>query len=303
MILFESRKQRCVVESKSLRYFYEVARLGSFTAAAEALSIAQPAMSMSIKRLEEQLGLSLFHRIDRQISLTDEGLSLYKQAQPILQGLENAQRVMEELRGLDAGQVRVGIPGMLGSYYFPPLLMAFRHQYPGIKLTIIDSGADRLQAMLEQGELDLAFIVSEAVPDSLEASSIMTLPMVAVVSKDHPFAQLPAVNIEAFLKEELAIFKEGYFHRRIIDQMAEKSGISPNIGIETNLIHLMKSFVRNGFGVTSFLDIVLEDEEELVGVPFLTPFRLSIHLAWRKQGYLSVANQCFRDFIIEHGVQ
>ncbi|MFT5419824.1 MAG: DNA-binding transcriptional LysR family regulator [Candidatus Endobugula sp.] len=297
------RDKKMSLESKSLRYFCAVAGHGSFTAAADSLSIAQPAMSMSIKRLEEELGLRLFNRFDRQISLTDEGQKLYEYARPIVQSLNDAQQAMAELRGLDDGLVRIGMPGMLGSYYFPPLLMAFRHQYPGIKLSIIDAGADQLQAMLEQGELDLAFIVSEDVPDSLGAEAILRLPMVAVVAKEHAFAQLDCVDIEQFLQQELVIFKPGYFHRRIIDQMASESGIAPNISIETNLIHLMKSFVSRGFGITSFLDIVLEDETDLVGVPFAEPFSLNIHIAWRKQGYLSVANRAFRDFIVEHSEQ
>lgn len=287
------------MESKSLRYFCAVVNYGSFTGAADALSIAQPAISMSIKRLEEELGFSVFHRFERQISLTDEGRRLYDYAKPIIQSLGDVQQAMEELKDLSNGLVRVGMPGMLGSYYFPPLLMAFRHQYPGIKLSIVDGGADQLQAMLENGELDLAFIVSEDVPVSLEAQAVLRVPMVAAVTKEHPFAQLDKVNIEAFLQEELVMFKKGYFHRRIIDQMAEKSGIRPNISIETNLIHLMKSFVCRGFGITAFLDIVLEDEKDLVPVPFVPAFNLSVHIAWRKQGYLSMANRAFRDFIVQ----
>ena len=125
--------------------------------------------------------------------------------------------------------------------------------------------------------------------------------MVAVVPPDHPFATLQSVAIQAFLQQELVMFKPGYFHRRAIDQVAEPEGVKPNISMETNLIHLMKSFVRRGFGITAFLDVVLEDETDLVGVPFAEPFWLNIHLAWRKQGYLSKANEVFKDFIIAQG--
>ena len=178
--------------------------------------------------------------------------------------------------------------------------MAFRHRYPGIRLSIIDSGADELQKMLEQGELDLAFIVSDQVPLSLDAIAILRLQMVAVVNREHEFAQLSTVPIERFLEEELVIFKPGYFHRRTIDQVAEAVGITPSISMETNLIQLLKSFVRSGFGVSSFLSIVLEGEDDLVGIPFTEPFWLNIHLAWRKDGYLSVANRAFRDFIVDN---
>ncbi len=287
------------MESKALRHFCAVVEQQSFTGAAEALAVVQPAISMSIKRLEEELGFRLFHRHDRQMSLTDEGRHLYEYAKPIVQSLGEANRAMEELRGLGNGLVRVGMPGMLGSYYFPPLLMAFRHRYPNIKLSIVDGGADQLQSMLEEGELDLAFIVSEDVPESLTAQAVLRLPMVAALTRDHPLAQRESLDIETFLHQELVMFKKGYFHRRIIDQMASAAKISPNISIETNLIHLMKTFVRRGFGITAFLDIVLEDEQELVGVPFNPAFDLSVHIAWRRQGYLSVANRAFKNFIVQ----
>jgi len=286
------------MESKSLRYFCEVVQRGGFTAAADALKIAQPSMSMAIKRLEEELGLQLFHRIDRQVSLTDEGERLYEYARVIIQHINDADLAMSELRGLNHGLVRVGIPSMLGSYYLPPLLMAFRHKYPGIRLSVIDSGAERLLGMLANGELDLAFVVSEDIPPVLEAEAILRLQMLAVVPPDHSFTELPSVDIEQFLQEELVVFKSGYSHRRIIDRMAELAGVTPNISMETDLIHLTKSFVQRGFGITSFLSIVLDEEPGLVGIPFTDPFWLNVHLAWRKDGYLSVANRAFRDFII-----
>ncbi len=205
---------------------------------------------------------------------------------------------MDELRGLSRGQVRVGLPGMVGSYYFPPLLMAFRHQHPGIKHSIVDAGSDELQEMVSNGELDLAFVVAGALPDVLQSEYFVREQIVAALAKDHPFAKEKTITIEQFLGEELAMFKSGYFHRRTIDEMAKLTGISPNIGIETNLIPLMCSVVRQGFGITAFLECVLKDDPHLVGVPFANPLWLDIHLAWRKDGYLSVANRAFKDFTL-----
>lgn len=286
------------MESKVLRYFCAVVDCGSFTGAATALSIAQPAISMSIKRLEQEVGFPLFNRLERRLTLTDEGEVLYRHAKTVTQRVDDARNAMNELQGLESGLVRVGIPGMLGSYHFPSLLMAFRHRYPDIKLSIVDAGTVKLQSMLEQGEVDLAFVESETILPSLKGVSIMHVPMVAAVAEDHRFASRPHIGVEEFLHEELAIFKPGYFHRRLIDQRAEKAGIELNVSIETNLIPLMKSFVRQGFGITAFLDIVLQEDDGLVAIPFTEDFQLDIQIAWRKQGYLSVANRAFRDFVI-----
>jgi len=126
------------MDLKQLRYFHEIVRLGSFTRAAENLHIAQPAISVAIRKLETELDLQLFQRHDRKVSLTAEGERLWLHTQRILQAVADARLEMQELKGLSKGEVRVGIPGMMGSYYFPPVLMAFRHRYPHISLPVIE---------------------------------------------------------------------------------------------------------------------------------------------------------------------
>ncbi|MGB0466417.1 MAG: LysR family transcriptional regulator [Pontibacterium sp.] len=284
---------------KPLRYFQAVAQTGSFTRAAKQLHIAQPALSMAIKKLETSLELNLFHRHERRISLTDEGRKLLQHSQRILQALDDARLEMDELKGLSKGEVRVGIPSMLGSYYFPPILMAFRHQYPHLNLSVIEGGTWQLQQMLEQGELDLAIIVAEFVPPALEATTFLNAQMLVTVNRDHKLAEQKTVSVDAFFAEELVMFKEGYFHRKIIDRMASTSGCVPDISFETNLIPLIKAIVRQGFGISTLLGMVIEDDPELIGLPFAEPVWLDLSIAWRKDGYLSRANRAFVDFLLE----
>ncbi|MEC8485081.1 MAG: LysR family transcriptional regulator, partial [Pseudomonadota bacterium] len=161
------------MEIKPLRYFLKVADTLSFTRASEQLFVAQPAISMAIKKLERDFDVTLFHRRDRKISLTDEGRVLYEHAKKLVQQADQTQLVMEELSGLKTGEVRVGIPSMLGSYYFPPILMAFRHRYPNLTLQVIEGGTWKLQQMLENGEIDLSVIVAEAPNESLETRALL----------------------------------------------------------------------------------------------------------------------------------
>ncbi|GAB2199340.1 LysR family transcriptional regulator [Sessilibacter sp. MAH4] len=288
------------VDYKALKYFHEVAKLQSFTRAAESLKIAQPAVSMAIKRLEQDLGLMLFHRRDRQITLTDEGSRLYEQAQKILQTMADAELEMAELRGLEKGVVQLGTPSMLGSYHFPPLIMAFKHRYPSLNLSVHEGGAWQLQQMLERGELDLAIIESGDIPSSLEARPILREEMLVVVGSEHPFAEKPTVNAEEFFSEELVIFRPGYFHRRILDQIAERAGIEPKISFETNLLPLIRAIVKQGFGISTLLKMAVENDPDLRTLSFEPPIMLELCIAWRKDGYLSKANQAFVDFILEN---
>ncbi|TXH74781.1 MAG: LysR family transcriptional regulator [Thiothrix sp.] len=287
------------MDLKQLRYFQEIVRLGSFTKAAETLHVAQPAISVAIRKLEAELELQLFQRHDRKVSLTAEGERLWLHTQQILQAVDDARLEMQELKGLSKGVVRVGIPGMMGSYYFPPVLMAFRHRYPHISLQVIEGGTWQLQQMLETAQLDLAVIVQDFLPATLEARVIVREEMRVVVGREHPLAQQAAVSIEDFFKEELVLFRNGYFHRKIVDRLAATVGIEPVIGFETNLIPLIKSIIKQGFGISTLLAMALENDPELVDLPFTEPVWLDLYIAWRRNGYLSRANQAFVDFLLE----
>lgn len=288
------------MDLKQLRYFYEIVRLGSFTRAAEVLHVAQPAVSVAIRKLEAELALQLFQRHDRKVSLTAEGERLWVHAQRILQAVDNARLEMQELKGLTKGEVRVGVSGMMGSYYFPPILMAFRHRYPHLSLQVIEGGTWQLQQMLERAELDLAVIVREFLPNELEARVISREEMRVVVAREHPFAQQTAVSLAEFFKEELVLFRSGYFHRKLVDQLATELGVQPIIGFETNLILLIKSIIKQGFGISTLLAMAVEEDPDLVHLPFTEPIYLDLCIAWRREGYLSKANQVFVDFLLEN---
>ncbi len=287
------------MDYKALRYFHEVAKLSSFTRAAESLSIAQPAVSMAIKRLEEQLRLTLFHRKDRKIALTDEGEKLYQQSTRIIQAMNDADLEMDELRGLEKGVVHLGVPGMLGSYFFPPLVMAFKHRYPKLRLSVLESGAWQLQQMLENGDIDLAVIESGGIPDNVDATPILRDEMQVVVSTDHPLAKVNSVTPKELFEHELVVFRQGYFHRRLLDQMAEEAGIEPSISFETNLLPLIRSIIKQGFGISTLLKMAVENDPALVTLPFEPPVCLDLCLAWRKDSYLSKANRAFVGFMLE----
>lgn len=289
-----------MLDIKALRYFAEVAKKQSFTKAADTLGLAQPAVSMAVKRLEQSLGLTLLHRHERRIAVTDEGQRLLQHAERLLQNIADAELEMDELRGLARGNVQLGTPSMLGSYYFPPLIMAFRHRYPGLTLSVYEGGAWELQQMLERGELDLAVIEADDLPGTLEARHLLNEEMRVVVPLDHPFAKLESVTPEQFLQEDLVIFRKGYFHRRVLDQMAEDAGIQPCINFETNLLPLTRSIVKQGFGISTLLHMAVEDDPELTTLSFDPPIQLDLSLAWRKDGYLSKANRAFVEFMLEN---
>lgn len=289
------------MDLKQLRYFQTVVDEGGFSAAARRLHVAQPAISIAIRKLEQDLELTLLHRGERTITPTAEGEVLMRHARALLDLAASAELEMRELRGLAKGEVRLGIPSMLGSYYFPPILMGFKHRHPGLRLSVYEQGTRRLQQMIHDGELDLGVVVADSPPEDLETRLLTREEMVACVPVDHPFATRASIGIAEFFDQELVVFKPGYFLREFVDRFSEQSGMTPKIAFETNLIPLTKAIVRQGFGITTFLRMVLDNEpqEGLVAVSFEEPVFLDLSLAWKRGGYLSRADSAFVDYILE----
>ncbi len=288
------------MDLRKLQIFTEVARLGSFTAAAKRLHMAQPAVSIAVSKLEAELELLLFHRQDKQISLTAEGQALLRHAQRILADVRQALLEMDELKGLRKGEVRIGIPSMLGSYYFPEILMAFKLQYPALQLTVVEAGARDIQRRIEAGELDMGIIVRDQAPPGLQTEVFLREEMVVCVPPEHPFAERSAVDFAEFFDQQLAVFKEGYFHREFINRLSREAGRQPQIAFETNLIPLLRAIVKKGFGITTFLRMVVTEDTGLVAIPFQQPVWLDLCIAWKTGAYLSHADRRFVEFLLQH---
>lgn len=286
-----------MLDVKWLRQFAAVAREGNITRAAHTLHLAQPAVSMTLKKLEQQLAVALFDRKQGRLHLTAEGARLYEHTERILGALTLAEQDMAALQGLSSGEVCIGIPSMLGSFYFPPLLMAFKHQYPGLSIRVIEGGTQDVLTKLCQGQLGLGIVMTADLPPELTALPLLREEMVAVVNAEHPARLKPVITMEAFLAEELALFRHGFFHREYIETMAKQRGLAPHIGFESNLIPLLKAVVRQGFAITAFLRMAIKDDPDLYAVPFSEPYFLDLCLAWPNNRPLSRAEQAFIEFM------
>ncbi|WP_192867877.1 LysR family transcriptional regulator [Thaumasiovibrio subtropicus] len=282
---------------KYLYYFDVLADEMHFTNAAKRLHIAQPALSIAIKNLETHFGLTLFHRQGKQIYLTYEGNALRQQTRILLQQMTNTERVMADLKGVESGEVRLGVPGMLGSYYFPEILFGFKQRYPNLKLTLVEAGAASLKTMLIDGDIDMAVIIDEDVPETLATDPLLKAEMVAVAAENHPISQQESITFPDFFDQPLVLFKSGYFHRDYIDAAIDKHQVKPNIAYETNLLPLILQIVRKEQAMTALLRLVTEHEAGITPISFDQPIVFDLALAWRKESYLSVADRTFIEFI------
>lgn len=287
------------MDLRQLRVFVEVARLGSFTRAAEHLHVAQPAVSISIRKLEEELELTLLNRQEKRVTLTAEGETLLTHARRILEDCSAAEAEMAELRGLGSGEVRVGIPPMMSSYYFPLIIGEFRRRYPNLKLSVNGEGAASIQRMLLKGELDMGVIAGHRVPEGLASQHFLREEIVACVPAGHPLAGRDAIALAEFLREPLIFFKQGYYMRELMDELVGQSHLKPQVVFETNLFSLVRSLVKERLGISTFLRMVVSGDPDLRAVSFAPPLYLDLVIAWKANRYLSRANRAFIDFLLE----
>jgi DNA-binding transcriptional LysR family regulator len=188
------------METVLLRTFREVARRGSFTAAAEALGYTQSAVSRQISALEREVGAPLFDRVPRRgVRLSDAGESLSPHAEAVLERLAAAQRDIAALGRLEAGQLRIGAFPSANAELLPRTLAAFRAEHPGVAPSLIEGTSPRQLARLEAGELHLAVVSADArLPleaERVELTHLLDEPMLVALPLSHRLAKRRAVRL------------------------------------------------------------------------------------------------------------
>jgi len=282
---------------KRLEYFCQLAVIGNFTRAANKIGIAQPALTITIQKLEKEVGLKLINRAEKNAILTAEGQVLFKLATQLLSQAKQVELELEELKDLERGTIRFGVSAMMGSYYFPKVLTDFKQEYPNIKIHLVDQGTAALEKMLLNGELDIALVRGDLENPQLRYTELIDEEIVAGMVKTHPLAMEKTLSLAQFCQQPLVLFHEGYFLREVVSQYAKKSHVELDIRMETNLIELQKSLVRNEVGITTCLSRILEGDPQMTSVPFEPKVAFKLSLAWKKNHYLSKASKAFINYL------
>jgi DNA-binding transcriptional LysR family regulator len=241
---------------QQLRYFVAVADEQQFTRAAEQLNVAQPSLSGQINRLEQALGVSLFHRTVRPISLTDAGHELLPLARRVLASVNDVMRGVAEVEALRRGQVTVGATPSLGTNLLPRVLAHFHQHYPEITLTVVERHSDDLAAQLEAGALDVALAILPLTRATLEVTVLATEELVVMVADDHPLAQRDEVGVSDLRDVAMIMFREGYDLRTTTINVFARAGFEPTVGLEGAEVGSVSAYVSAGLGAAIVPSIV-----------------------------------------------
>lgn len=284
---------------RQLEIFRCVAERLSFSGAARQLHMAQPAVSIAMRKLESELGMALFQRARRRIQLTAEGEILLGHAGHLLQQYAQARREMGELRGLEAGVVRFSTTAMLGTYYFPGRIAAFRRRFPAIGIQVFNEGTRGALRLIADGAIDMGVVnLGESHP-GLEVCPLVDEELVVCVSNRHRLARRKSITKGDFCAQQLVVYSEKYFLRELVTRIHREAGVEPKIIAETDLLGLIMELVREGEGLSIGLRSAALAEPGIVGIPFSDPMSLRLGMAWKRNLRLSIANRAFIDFLRE----
>lgn len=287
-------------EIRHLRHFIAVAEELNFSVAAEKSNIAQPALSRSIKQLEDLLGLQLLVRTSRHVKMTNQGRTFLRGAYKALELLQETHDKAQMVSQGEAGHLRIGYTNFAIVGRLPSLLNSFRNTYPNIKVDIIHNFTARQIEDVKDRKIDFGFITGPATDRDIKSLAVQKDRLVAIVSSRHPLAVLPSVQLKELMHEPfiMGLVKDwNYFHSHI-QSICQRRGFLPNIVQEAYDSEGIFGFVEANMGITLHIESVrnnyrkgtevvnLEDVEEMIPTDMI----------WLRQGETPV-QRTFIEFV------
>ena len=236
------------VTLRHLRIFEAVASCNSISRAAAELHLTQPAVSMQMKQLEEQIGVPLIEQVGKRLFLTDAGQELRKHAREIASRMVDLNSAMDQFRDLQRGMLRLAVVST-ANYFLPRLLAGFHQRYPGVRVSLQVANREFVLAQLADNSTDLA--ITGRPPDSLDvvAQHFMDNPLVVIAAPSHPLAAQPRISLQRLAEETLVVREPGSGTRAAMERHFAQHGLACRAGCELGTNEALKQAVRAGLGL------------------------------------------------------
>ncbi|KRB99545.1 transcriptional regulator [Hydrogenophaga sp. Root209] len=287
---------------RQLRVFNEVARHLSFARAAELLHLTPPAVTMQIKELEGHVGLPLFDRRGRQVTLTTAGEYMLVYARKVLATLKDAEDAAARLQRLEVGTLTIGMVST-AQYFLPPLLAEFQREHEGIDIKLVVGNREQLVKMLHGNEVDIAIMGRPPTELATRAEPFAAHPHVFVAPTDHPLLKVGHPTVDSLRPYGFILRERGSGTRAAMEKFLERTRMEPRVVMEMSSNETIKQAVMAGMGI-SFLSlhtIGLELEHQLIAVLDVegSPVVRGWNVVHTLSKLLSPAAESFRYFMLE----
>lgn len=291
------------ISLRQLQVFESVARLLSFTRAAEELFLSQPTVSMQIKKMEDTIGLPLTEQVGKQIFLTDAGMAMNDTASDILNSLNRLEMKFGDLKGLHTGHLKLAVVST-ANYFAPRLLGRFCKDYPGVSVSLEVSNRTNIMQRMSQNLDDLYLIGKPDISTELVFQPYLANPMVVIAPVRHRLAGRKAIPLSELENEPFIMREQGSGTRMALEEKFDQQNIKLNIGIELGNNESIKQGVTGGLGIAVLSQHTLT-RGDMNDLTILDVKGFPIQWQWfighPKGKRLSVLANTFIDFMQAHG--
>jgi DNA-binding transcriptional LysR family regulator len=285
---------------RQLEVFEAIARLGSFTRAAEELFLTQPTVSMQIKKLTEAVGLPLFEQVGKKIYLTDAGRELHKTSREIFERFTRFEMLVADMKGLKQGALRLAVV-TTAKYFAPRLLGPFCQQYPGIEVSLKVSNRERILERLADNQDDLCILGQP--PEELEAESepFLENPLVVLAPANHPLAGKKKIPLARLAEEPFLLREPGSGTRMAVERLFATHRLKMKVRMELGSNEAIKQAIVGGLGVSVLSRHTLALDAPMGQLAILNVERFPIerhwYVAWPSGKQLTVVARTFLDYL------
>jgi DNA-binding transcriptional LysR family regulator len=258
------------LEITQLEFFIKVVEEGGFSKAASRVYRTQPAVSIAVKRLEEEVGAPLLDRSQKTPTLTEAGELVYEYARRIINLRDQARGAVVELRELKRGRIRIGANESTSLYFLPELILAFRRRHPKVKVEITRQASERLPRELSDRNIDLALMAYEPTDEGLASFPVLRDELVLVMSPKHHLAPRDSVAVKELGEESFLAHNVRAASRQKVIETFARQHTPLNIALELATIETIKRFVQKQVGIAFVPRMCVAEELErgvLVSIP------------------------------------
>ena len=272
---------------RDLRYLVALAEHRHFGRAAEASFVSQPTLSTQIRKLEDELGVSLVERAPRRVMLTPVGREIADRARRILADVDELHQIAQRSQDPDAGTVRLGIFPTLGPYLLPHVIPRVRERFPRLELLLVEEKTEVLLRQLREGRLDAAILALPVHDDQLATHFLFEEPFLLAVPHGHPLADHRSIELDDLRKVSLLLLEDGHCLRDQALDVCRLSGADEKSGFRATSLETLRQMVAAGVGITLLPRLAVAPPVPPSADITLIPFRIPpphrrIAMVWRR---------------------
>lgn len=279
------------MSDRRLQVFYTVAKLLSFTKAADVLQMTQPAVTFQIRQLEEQFKARLFDRSHNRIDLTDAGKRAYQFSERIFELYDEMENSVKDATGNVTGTLRIGAGSAAAQYIVMPLISEFQKRYPDVHIQLSVRGAARIISMIENSDVDIGLIEDVVSSKHLTGQIFGTESWQFVAAPKHPLAREASIDAAALKKERWVLMEEGGSNREIVALYLRSLGLDVSdldVVMEISSLESIKAAVEASSCIAVLPSSAIEKElrlGDLVALRGVKPFVKDVKFLYKEQKY------------------